>query len=518
MSQLTGGAPTKTGAHGLQDFPKELFEHKVAKAGEGEKLAGRPIISYFRDALLRLRRNKVAMVSLAVIITIALSGLVGPFFFPKSAGESYENAQNPDFRDQRPTWGEQLIVIEDGYAPPMDIIKEPFNLEAPLRSGGDLVPPVNLRISGQPTVNGVTVEWEPLEGVSGYQVYRATVASGAAPVAPLPNEETDTTREKPEDVNLENFRNDAAERGLLVATVTNPAQGSYTDAAGLDPSETYVYSVVSTVTDPQTSEERVSEKAEAVRVRVAKSITLSDARAIKSDAEVGEVIRGRSHIFGTDNLGRDVFARTIQGTRIDFFLALLVPTISLLIGLTYGAISGLAGGKLDLVMMRIVEIIDTMPEILLLILLQVVLGKGVTSLIIALCAWSWTSYARILRGEVLRLREIEFVQASRLLGASVLSLIRKHVAPNLLGVIIVLWSAHIPRIITSEAFLSLLGLGVEAPAASWGTVLSDAAQRFQAHPYQFFLPATVMALTLLAFFLLGDALRDAFDPKLRGRE
>jgi oligopeptide transport system permease protein len=208
----------------------------------------------------------------------------------------------------------------------------------------------------------------------------------------------------------------------------------------------------------------------------------------------------------------------VSGTRIDFFLALLVPTVSLLIGLCYGAISGLMGGKVDMILMRIVEILDTLPELLLLILIQVALGKGVGSLVIALCAFSWTGYARVLRGEVLRLREIEFVHASRLLGAPLMSIVFRHVAPNLLGVIIVMWSAQIPRIITSEAFLSLFGLGVEAPMATWGTVLQDAAAHFQQYPAQFFLPAGILAATLLAFYTLGDALRDAFDPKLRGRD
>jgi oligopeptide transport system permease protein len=245
---------------------------------------------------------------------------------------------------------------------------------------------------------------------------------------------------------------------------------------------------------------------------------LSDAQELEPQAAVGDTVVGRPHFFGTDALGRDIFSRMVSGTRVDFFLALLVPTIALLFGLAYGAISGLAGGKVDTFLMRVIEIIDSLPELLLFILLQVAMGKGIPSLIIALSAFAWTSYARILRGEVLRLREIEFVHASRLLGASTRSLIFRHIAPNLLGVILVLWSGHIPRIITYEAFLSLLGLGVEAPMATWGTVLQEAGNRFQIAPLQFFMPASIMAITLLAFFLLGDALRDAFDPKLRGRE
>jgi oligopeptide transport system permease protein len=317
---------------------------------------------------------------------------------------------------------------------------------------------------------------------------------------------------------VEDVISDAGMRGLQVATISNPAQSTFTDSSGLNPAEQYIYSVVAYVVDPNTQEESVSERAEALKVSLVQTISLSDAQVLKPDAQVGDTIRGNAHLFGTDALGRDIFARMITGTRIDFFLALLVPTVSLLIGLCYGAISGLMGGKVDMILMRIVEILDTLPELLLLILIQVALGKGVSSLVIALCAFSWTGYARVLRGEVLRLREIEFVHASRLLGAPLMSIVFRHVAPNLLGIIIVMWSAQIPRIITSEAFLSLFGLGVEAPMATWGTVLQDAAAHFQQYPAQFFLPASILALTLLAFYTLGDALRDAFDPKLRGRD
>ena len=334
--------------------------------------------------------------------------------------------------------------------------------------------------------------------MSGYQIYR-TVASGTP-------------------ITLEEVANEPRLRGLQIGTVSEAAQYTFTDGSGLNPAEEYIYSIVAFVSNPETQEENISPLASAIRVPLIQTIGLSDAQAIRSDAQVDDTIRSRAHLFGTDALGRDILARMVSGTRIDFFLALLVPTVSLLIGLCYGAISGLLGGKVDLILMRIVEILDTLPELLLLILIQVALGKGVSSLVIALCAFSWTGYARVLRGEVLRLRELEFVHASRLLGAPLMSIIFRHVAPNLLGIIIVMWSAQIPRIITAEAFLSLFGLGVEAPMATWGTVLQDAAAHFQQYPAQFFLPATVLAATLLAFYTLGDALRDAFDPKLRGRD
>jgi oligopeptide transport system permease protein len=476
----------------------DLFKPHPARSTDAEILS-RPVVGYWKDAWLRLIKNRVATVSLYLIVFVGLVGIVGPFFFPTAEdGSSFENVQNMNYINQAPTFGEKLLVTEDSPQIPDDLVKEPFNLSAPLIKGDALQPPINFAIQGLATVNGVTLSWEPIEGVTGYQIYRTVGGT--------------------DNIDIKSIESEPALRGVQVGTITNPAQYTYTDGSGLNPAEDYIYSIVSFVTDPTTQEELVSTQATVLKTGLTQTIGLSDALSISKSAEVGQTIRGHIHLFGTDALGRDIFARMISGTRIDFFLALLVPTVSLLIGLLYGSLSGLMGGKVDLYLMRIVEILDTLPELLLLILIQVALGKGVTSLVIALCAFSWTGYARVLRGEVLRLREIEFVHASRLLGAPLLSIIIRHVAPNLLGIIIVMWSAQIPRIITSEAFLSMFGLGVEAPMATWGTVLQDAALHFQQYPAQFFLPSAVLAATLLAFYTLGDALRDAFDPKLRGRD
>jgi oligopeptide transport system permease protein len=476
----------------------DLFKPQPARSSEAELLS-RPVVGYWKDAFIRLMKNKIATISLALIVFVAVVGIFGPFFFPNvEDGTDFQNAQNMNFINQSPTLGEKLLVTEDFPQAPEDLVMSPFNASAPQIKPDALTAPANFEVSGRASVNGVTLTWTPQEGVTGYQIYRTVVGTDA--------------------LDLKSVETEVSLRGVQVGTITNPAQHSYTDGSGLNPAEKYIYSIVSFVTDPNTQEEFISPQAAVLQTGLVQTIALADAQAISKNASVGSTIRGHTHLFGTDALGRDIFARMVYGTRIDFFLALLVPTVSLLIGLCYGAISGLMGGKVDMYLMRIVEILDTLPELLLLILIQVALGKGVSSLVIALCAFSWTGYARVLRGEVLRLREIEFVHASRLLGAPLLSIVFRHVAPNLLGVIIVMWSAQIPRIITSEAFLSLFGLGVEAPMATWGTVLQDAAAHFQQYPAQFFLPSAVLAATLLAFYTLGDALRDAFDPKLRGRD
>lgn len=476
----------------------EMFEPKLAARDEAEKIS-RPILSYFQDAAIRFLRNKTGVLCLGFVAFVTLVGIVGPLFFPPTIGDSsYENIINTDFQNQRPSFGEKLLVVDDNWSAPENLTDKQINPNAPLRKQEQLSQPSHFAILGEATVNGVTLQWDAMEGVSGYEVFR--VAG------------------KISDLNEQEFAKNPASTGMSLGKIEDPSQHSFTDSSGLDPSEHYAYAIVPYVIDPSTMDTITSPQAAVITTVLTKTIKLSDAQNLNSAHQAGETIRGRPFLFGTDSLGRDIFARMVMGTRVNFALALIVPTVCLLLGLIYGAISGLSGGKIDLILMRIIEVLDTLPYLLLMIILQLVMGKGVFSLIIAMCAFGWTGFARVIRGEVLRLREIEFVHASRLLGAPLSRLIFKQIAPNLIGLILVVWSSRLPGVIVSEAFLSLLGLGLEAPAASWGMVLNEAAQQFQSHPIQFLLPASVMASTLLAFFLLGDALTDALDPKLRGRD
>ena len=317
---------------------------------------------------------------------------------------------------------------------------------------------------------------------------------------------------------MRKLRTGAATAGMLLGRIDDPAQCSFTDSLGLDPSEHYAYALVPFVTHGEASDTVRSPRAAVIKTDVAKTIRLSDAKSIDANAEAGKWIRGRMFLFGTDSLGRDVFARIIAGARLNFLLVFLVPTICLFVGLVYGSVSGLIGGKVDLIFMRMLEVLDALPTLLLMILLQLVIGKGILSLVIAMSVFGWTGFARIIRGEVLRLREIEFVHAARLLGAPLPRVILKHIAPNLTGVMIVVWSSRMPGVIIAEAFLSLLGLGLEPPAASWGMVLNEAARQFQTRPVQLLLPCMVVTFTVLALFLFDDAFGNAFDPKLGDRE
>lgn len=221
------------------------------------------------------------------------------------------------------------------------------------------------------------------------------------------------------------------------------------------------------------------------------------------------------HIFGTDMFGRDIYVRVLYGARISLAVGLVASFINLTIGVIYGGISGFVGGKLDNLMMRIVDTIHSIPLMIYVILLMVVVGPGLKSIFITLGISYWSSMARIVRSEVMRIKNEEFILAARVIGASNRRMLLQHLIPNAMGPILVTLTFSIPQAIFAEAFLSFVGLGVSAPMASWGVLSNDAIETLAVYPYQLFFPAAAISITILAFNFLGDGLRDALDPRLR---
>lgn len=219
--------------------------------------------------------------------------------------------------------------------------------------------------------------------------------------------------------------------------------------------------------------------------------------------------------FGTDSFGRSMFDRVWEGTKVSLYIAFLATAIDIVFGITYGAVSAFYGGRVDNIMQRIIEVVVGIPQLVILILLMVVLNPGILSISIALALTGWTSAARLIRGQVLQLKEQEFFLAARTLGASSWRLIMKHAIPNVIYISVITLMFTVPSAIFFEAFLSFIGLGIQVPNASLGSLMEDGAANMRYEPYLLIFPATVLALLLLCFNLLGDGLRDALDPRMR---
>ncbi len=222
---------------------------------------------------------------------------------------------------------------------------------------------------------------------------------------------------------------------------------------------------------------------------------------------------GVEHFLGTDRLGRDLLSRMIYGARVSLFVGVFSTLIALVIGTVYGTISAYVGGKTDNLMMRVVDVVFALPDLLMIILITVLMGRGVTGVFIALTMVSWVTIARLVRGEVLRIKEYPFILAAKALGASHFRIMLREIFPNILGILVVTLSFRIPVAILAESTLSFIGLGIAPPASSWGTLASDGWTAIKFYPHLILFPSLAIFFTILSFNFLGEGLREYLDPR-----
>jgi oligopeptide transport system permease protein len=266
---------------------------------------------------------------------------------------------------------------------------------------------------------------------------------------------------------------------------------------------------------------------DALRVHTSNAITIADAvrrgLATQGEARIGERVKYALHPLGTDYLGRDMLARLMQGARVSLFIGIFAPLLFVIFGVAYGSIAGLMGGRVDQLLMRFADFVIALPFLLFMILFKIGFGigpgeSGILPMIVALVVLSWPGVARLVRGQILQVREEAYVSAARLLGARTGYLVLRHMIPSTMGVILVTLTFAIPSAIFTEAFLSFIGMGVAPPTASWGSMSNDGIRTMLTHPHELAFPALMISITVLAFNLLGDGLRDALDARMRSRE
>ena len=224
---------------------------------------------------------------------------------------------------------------------------------------------------------------------------------------------------------------------------------------------------------------------------------------------------GIDHFLGTDRLGRDLLSRMIYGARVSLFVGVFSTLIALVIGTVYGTVSAYVGGKTDNLMMRVVDVVFALPDLLMIILITVLMGRGVTGVFIALTMVSWVTIARLVRGEVLRIKEYPFVLAAKALGASHFRIMLREIFPNILGILVVTLSFRIPVAILAESTLSFIGLGIAPPASSWGTLANDGWTAIKFYPHLILFPSLAIFFTILSFNFLGEGLREYLDPRVQ---
>jgi oligopeptide transport system permease protein len=443
----------------------------------------RPSLSYWQDAWRRLRSNRRAFVSLYIVGALLVFTIAGPWVWTLDPAE-----QDLDQLSKAPATDRSAMIAE-AYTP-WNGIKVDVPTEPP--PGAALHPVASISVSGTPTTQAVRLYWDSVPGAFGYRVYRSILDPGLDRALGLPLTE-------------------------LFATDL-----SFEDRLDLD-ARRYWYSVA--VLDANGEE---LPEVRTIAIDVTRVITAQQAAGrglvdTASQLKPGDKILLPMHPLGTDYLGRDMLSRLMHGARVSLFIGIVAPFFYVALGIVYGSVAGFLGGRVDQLLMRFADFVVALPFLLFMILLRIAFGirsgeSGIVPLLVALVLLSWPAAARLVRGQILQIRQEGYIGASRLLGARTNYLVLRHMIPNTMGVILVTLTFAVPSAIFTEAFLSFIGMGVAPPTPSWGSMCNEGIKTMLTHPHELILPALLISITVLAFNLLGDGLRDALDARMRSRE
>ena len=442
----------------------------------------RPSLSYWQDAWVRLKANKRALFSLYLVIGLTVFTLFGPLAWRVDPA-----AQDLDQISVPPGADRDVTVVNEYQA---------WEGVTTARLAGDddiLAAPASIVAVGPATTRAVRLQWQPVAGASGYRVYRSLF--DPAPDGAL---------------------------GLPIGDVLDPRRVSFEDRLDLKPLA-YHYSVVPLTALGDESPNYHSIELDVTRVITAGEAVAKGLVANAADVRPGDVLQMQLHPLGTDYLGRDMLARLMHGARVSLFIGIVAPFAYVLVGILYGSVAGFLGGRADQLLMRFADFVVALPFLLFMILLRILFNvqpgdNSIVPMMVAMVVLSWPAAARLVRGQILQIREEGYIGASKLLGAKTNYLVLRHMIPNTMGVILVTLTFAVPSAIFTEAFLSFIGMGVAPPTPSWGSMCNEGLKTMLTTPHELIAPAAFISVTVLAFNLLGDGLRDALDARMRATE
>ena len=436
----------------------------------------RPSLSYWQDAWIRLKANKRALASLYIVMALAFFTIVGPTICTDIW--CFDPAlQDLDQVSKAPGTSRTALIVDDYQ----------------LWTGDRFVIDEGLRLGEPATTQAVRLQWNALPSANGHRVYRNIFPVGPELAYGIPLAEF--------------FDNDTL---------------FFEDRLDLRPGR-YYYSVVPLGTRGELLQGYQMIEVEVLRVTTLREVLERGLVEESADVKVGDQINLAWHPLGTDYLGRDMLARLMAGARVSLFIGVGAPFLFILFGVVFGSMAGFIGGRTDQLMMRFADFVVALPFLLFMILFKIAFGvgpgeSGVFPMLVALVVLMWPATARLVRGQILQIREQGYISASQLLGAKTNYLILRHMIPNTLGVVLVTITFAIPNAIFIEAFLSFIGMGVAPPTPSWGSMSNEGIKTMLTTPHELIFPSLFISITVLALNLLGDGLRDALDAKMRNTE